>query len=550
MVSSRIILKEAQRRRSWAAKTADQWSRIDERKKCISEIKDRCKSGEYVILKRKHVDDEPFEDYNAGDLQITSPGGGPENAVGGDSHEYEVAGGGFIPQENSYTIDNIGTLVTGWTRTGEAVFESGGRVFTNDPPTGPKRNKRFQPLLNRTKTRNEKGELVDAIIIEPHVSDTAGTHSFTLPVRIKGALTTGGSLLEELQTDSSKLAWLAASASVGIGDNRQETTDYKRVIGYAMNVFEEKTQVYHAHTSKWIVIRNVADSVTLLPESEFESVGIFPGGSRLVARTLPAGNPLNSSVKFTHEISPDNHVHIATVKYDSVTDLFDVTRPDSCNSDLYAFYRSPSNGLTYNGGNYTTEGTTGLHGMVAHKRGLDLTDNRGYNLNQIGDFIQSVDNRISVRTWVRSDAIAAISTGDTPTATIITCAAITETPSPRWLSLITVAKDGKVPKLETKIEEYLRDIVPSIFPNDNVEDIGLERNGQYTDELELSKHYRLVPMKGDDYDFSSKFGQSVHSHYDTFTFSNTPGSWFVGTTPSHALDGAECALHYLEHTRP
>jgi hypothetical protein len=312
------------------------------------------------------------------------------------------------------------------------------------------------------------------------------------------------------------------------------------VMRYAKTVITAPVAPCDQFCCPWYIeCDSTRSSGTLQPISATVSQGQMSNGDVVTATVHPATKSVQFAVS---QNASDKFERIAGVTFSTDSNLFTVSVADTIQSMWY-FYRLAPNGLEVNGRHFA-EVDTRCDSVVPHRKSVAYGDGAG-RLTLLG-VCELSDTAVrggvvQVRAWVKRDAVDAVLSGEPNT--IVTATETIKTNVPQWLHLVEHASSGNLPDTVAAMDRFMRTVVPA---SKQPQKIVPTYMGGYTVAPPDPEHYRLIPMKGDDYDFTTVFGQSVNSHHDTFRFSNEPGRWFVGATPSRAVDGLECALGYLE----
>lgn len=519
-VTSNIVLAEAYRRGTWIAAQTQQWVATAQRDLIVQDMGTRFASGEYVLLKRKRNGQDP-RTSGVGEIQVSAPGTHPSTIFGGLQHYYETVAGGFTDAANPST-----SLVTGFNRNGTAVAGGGGRgIALVDNPESAR-----EQLFKKFKLASGGAATGPAGVIP-----TPGM-AVTLPVRLRGVLTSGGELLEELNNNNDRLKWLLSAATVGIGDPSREKNDYTDVVQYALDIVHRPITVSATFCCPWYVTRGQNIVGTLRPVDFTVSKGKLSNGDIVTATVVDS----NKVVFAVLAAGVETYDTFATVAFSVGENLFTVTTPVNVVTQWH-MYRLSQHGLVCNGTTFTSVDTR-CESLVEHRQSVIYT-NTAAKLSLIGES-ETADNGTMVRAWVNDDKVDAVlhQGPGTETTMIVTAKVLAKPDTPHWRAMIESASVGDLQTTTTQMMEYVKtarraDTVITTLPT---------VAAPYGSTANSGPCYRLIPMKGDGYDFSSGFGQSVHSHHDTFRFSNEPGQWFIGATPSRPLDGLECAVGYLQ----
>lgn len=509
-ITSNIVLDEAYRRGAWLATQAQQWVAIAQRDLIMRDMGDRFASGEYVLLKRKR-NGQDTRAPGVGELQVSSPGAHPTKILGGLPHYYETVAGGFTDPTNASAA-----LVTGFHRNGTAVAGGGGRgILLVDEPEEAR-----EQLFKKFKLPSGV-----AAVGRTGVIPTPGM-AVTLPVRLRGVLTSGGELLEELNTNTDRLQWLVSAATVGIGDASRERTDYSDVVRYALDILTRPIATPAPFCCPWYITKGPTTVGTLRPVTFTVSKGELSNGD-VVTATVVDTNKVVFAVKAA---GAENYDTFATVTFVVASNLFSVTTPEKPSAQWHIYRLSP-HGFVHNGTTFT-EADTRCESLVEHRQSVIYT-NTAARLSLIGESETSANGTI-VRAWVNDDRVDAVlhQGPGLETTSIVTVAVLENMNTPHIRPMIESASVGDLPATTIQMAEYVKS--------------ARRANTTTNQPTPPNLFYRLVPMKGEGYDFTSGFGQTVNSHNDTFRFFNEPGQWFIGATPSRPLDGLECAVGYLQ----
>lgn len=529
-VASRFVLHEAYRRQAWVSNQTQLWVADGARSFIIRAMNVRFAAGEYVLLKRKRSGQDPPVRL-AGELQVSNPGAQPTTILGGQQYYYETVAGGFS--------DGGGRLISGFERNGTVIRPADKDIVHNDDDDVAERDQLFKKFkvggLVGSETRHSQ-------VLDPPLAMPLPGTMVTLPSRIRGVLTTASDLLEHMNTSTDQLKWMVSASMVGVGDPARERADFVDVVQYATTVLREPVPVRHPHCCSWYIeCDSTRSSGTLQPVSSTVSEGRLSNGDVMTATV----HEPTMSVQFAVcDNTQGTYEHVAGVTFDAAANLFVVSVAPAVQSMWY-MYRLAPHGLAVAEREFTVQNTQ-CDSLVPHRKSVAYGDGAG-RLTLIGEAEQATaavgGGVVQVRAWVDDATVDAVLTGGGEPDTIVTAAAISKAHQPHWLHLVEHASVGDLPATITAMDRYMR-TVASASPTNSVP--VPEAISGYTTMQPSPPHYRLIPMKGDDYDYTSVFGQSVNSHHDTFRFINEPGQWFVGATPSRAVDGLECALGYLQ----
>lgn len=530
-VASRIVLHEAYRRRAWAEEQSFVWVADAQRQLIIDDLKTRFRSGEYVLLKRKRQGQET-PSVEVGELQVSNPGTTPQTIFGGNQFFYQTVAGGFY--------DPTGPdLITGFQQNGGVKSSSTGVLLPDDDAEAGQQvpfGQRVQDRLFKKYKREHAGvRRLDAPVTLPLPGMLVA-----LPARVRGVLTSAGELMEHMNKGTDRLAWMVSASAVGIGDPAREKSDFADVLQHANAFVHGLVERRTAFCSSWYIEYDVNRSTgTLHPTSPDVSEGSLSNGD-LVRATVSG-----ASVHFAVCRHPGVWEPLAVVTFLPDSNLFDVT-VDKAIQGMWNIYRLATHGVEH-GAHVFDALSTQCEAIVPHRKCVTYSGLGGV-VSMMGEAVQTTASTgggvVQVRAWVDDAAIDSVLTADT-VETIVTARVIVKPYLPRWLGLVELAARNDLPATIVAMDGYLRTAKPLAF-------VPSVRSAPallgYTVQSSAVDHYRLIPLKGDDYDYTTTFGQSVHSHHDTFRFSNEPGQWFVGATPSRAIDGLECAVGYLQWT--
>lgn len=522
-VASRIVLAEAYRRGAWQTTQAQMWVAASQRDLIVRDLGTRFASGEYVLLKRKRSGQDAAA-AGVGGVQVSEPGAAPKHILGGIHHFYETAAGGFADGTNPSA-----PLITGFNRNGTSVVGANGRGIELDDSDEAEEQRLFKKFsLPRGPAVGPGGPAQGA---DPPMRVPTPGLAVLLPVRLRGVLTSAGEMLENMNGGSSRLGWLVSAAMVGIGDVDRERSAYQEVVRYARTVVNRPVEQRAAFCCPWYVEQGGPGTVgTLHPVSQTVSEGQLSNGDLVTATVVGA------TVVFA--VRPAEHDVIsifAVVAFDVATNLFTVRTPAGPGRSQWHLHRLAPEGLVHNGVAFTDldtkcEATLGFY----HRKSVAYHAH-GQTLSMLGEAEEStLDNTtgstVTVRAWVDDEQIDAVLQAGSA-ASSVTAKAIFDPTIPFWRGLFDFASVGKLDDATRLMGQFVQS--DHAHPAEAI-------------PSPAGPHYHLIPMKSDTHDYTSGFGPSIHSDQTTFSFTNEPGQWFVGCTPSRAFDGLECAAGYLQ----
>jgi hypothetical protein len=531
-VASRIVLHEAYRRRAWAEDQSVVWVADAQRQLIIDDLKTRFRSGEYVLLKRKRQGQEN-PTLDVGELQVSNPGTTPQTIFGGHQFFYETAAGGFYDPTGPQ-------LITGFQQNGSIKISPTGVQLPDDADEAVQQvpfGRKVQDRLFKKYKREHAGvRRLDAPVTLPLPGMLVA-----LPARVRGVLTSAGELLEHMNQGTERLTWMVSASTVGIGDPAREKSDFINVLQHANAFINGLVEQRNAFCSAWYIEYDVNRSTgTLHPTSASVSEGSLSNGDLVVATVSGTSVHFKVCQQLNGVWEP-----LAVVTFLPDSNLFEVT-VDKAVQGMWNIYRLATHGVEH--GEHAFDAlSTQCEAIVPHRKSVTYSSLQGV-ISMMGEAVQATASSgggvLQVRAWVDDTSIDAVLT--TTTDSIVTVRVIEKPTLPRWLSVVDRAVRNDLPGTIGVMETYLRKAEPMPFTPASVRSAPAMLG--YTGHVTTIEHYRLVPLKGEDYDYTTTFGQSIHSHHDTFRFSNEPGQWFVGATPSRAIDGLECAVGYLQWT--